>query len=68
MNDRTILHAARWVDVEAGEVRSPANIVVEGDRIVSVAVPGNPAENITMTQDVHFVMKDGQVYKDAAST
>ena len=34
MSDVTILRADRWVDVEAGEVRSPAVIVVEGNRIV----------------------------------
>jgi imidazolonepropionase-like amidohydrolase len=30
------LRAARWVDVDAGEVRSPAVIVVEGERIAEV--------------------------------
>jgi imidazolonepropionase-like amidohydrolase len=32
----TVLKAARWVDVDAGEVRSPAVIVVDGDRITSM--------------------------------
>jgi imidazolonepropionase-like amidohydrolase len=36
MSDVTILRADRWVDVEAGEVRSPAAIVVDGNRIVAV--------------------------------
>jgi len=27
-----------------------------------IAVPGNPAEDITMTEDVRFVMKDGQIH------
>jgi len=39
MSDVTILRANRWVDVEAGEVRSPAQVAVEGNRIVDV----NPA-------------------------
>jgi imidazolonepropionase-like amidohydrolase len=36
VTDRVVLRAARWVDVVAGEVRSPAAIVVEDNRIVSV--------------------------------
>jgi imidazolonepropionase-like amidohydrolase len=28
-----------------------------------VGVPGNPLEDITTTQRVAFVMKDGKVYK-----
>ena len=31
-----VLRADRWVDIDAGEVRSPAVIVVEGDRIAAV--------------------------------
>jgi imidazolonepropionase-like amidohydrolase len=40
MSDVTILRADRWLDIEAGEVRSPAVIVVDGNKIVSV----NPNE------------------------
>jgi imidazolonepropionase-like amidohydrolase len=39
MSDVVVLRADRWVDVEAGTVRSPAVIVVEGERIAAV----NPA-------------------------
>ena len=35
-----VIRADRWVDVETGEVHSPAVVVVEGDRIVAV----DPAE------------------------
>jgi imidazolonepropionase-like amidohydrolase len=28
-----------------------------------IAVPGNPLEDIEVTQDVRFVMKGGQIYK-----
>src|SRR5262249_61952079 len=31
-----VLRAARWVDVDAGELRSPAVIVVEGEHIAAV--------------------------------
>jgi len=40
MSDVTILRADRWADVEAGDVRSPAVLVIEGNQIVAV----NPAE------------------------
>ena len=33
---QTILRADRWVDIDAGEVRKSATIVVEGDRIAAV--------------------------------
>jgi imidazolonepropionase-like amidohydrolase len=36
MSDVTVLRADRWVDVDKGEVRSPAVIVVEGNRIAAV--------------------------------
>src|SRR5260370_778793 len=36
MSDSVVPRADRWVDVVAGLLRSPATIVVEGDRIVAV--------------------------------
>ena len=36
VTDVTVLRAARWADVDAGEVRSPAVIVIEGNRISAV--------------------------------
>jgi imidazolonepropionase-like amidohydrolase len=50
MSDLTVLRADRWVDVEAGEVRSPATIVVEANRIAAVEpadVP-SPAREIDL--------------------
>jgi imidazolonepropionase-like amidohydrolase len=38
-----VLRADRWVDVDAGEVRSPAVIVVRGDRIAAVDPARSPA-------------------------
>jgi imidazolonepropionase-like amidohydrolase len=38
-SDLTVLRADRWVDIDAGQVRSPAVIVVEGECIAAV----NPA-------------------------
>jgi imidazolonepropionase-like amidohydrolase len=35
-DNATIIRADRWLDIDAGEVKSPAAIVVEGNRIVSV--------------------------------
>jgi imidazolonepropionase-like amidohydrolase len=40
MSDLVIVRADRWVDVEAGTVRSPAVVVIQGNRIAAV----NPAE------------------------
>jgi imidazolonepropionase-like amidohydrolase len=42
-DDVCVLRAARWVDVAAGEVRSPASIVVEANRITAVDPPEVPA-------------------------
>ncbi len=45
-NDATTIRADRWLDIDAGEVKSPAAIQVEGNRIVSVdpAAPANGDE------------------------
>jgi imidazolonepropionase-like amidohydrolase len=46
MAEVTVLKADRWVDVAAGEVRSPAVVVVEGNRIVAVNPPEPPAGDV----------------------
>ena len=38
-------------------------LIVPGKRADLIAVTGNPLEDITVMEDVRFVMKEGQVYK-----
>lgn len=38
--------------------------IVAGNRADLVAMPGNPFEDISVTEKVNFVMKDGVVYRD----
>ncbi|MFY2860607.1 metal-dependent hydrolase family protein [Mycobacterium sp. THU-M104] len=40
--------------------------LAEGGLADIIAVPGNPLDDITVTQHVGFVMKDGKVYVDTA--
>src|SRR6516225_3264223 len=47
-----ILRADRWVDVEAGAVRSPAVVVVEGNHITAVNPPDPPRGAIVDLGDV----------------
>jgi len=43
VTDLIVLRADRWLDIEAGEVKSPAVIVVEGNRIAAVNPAAVPA-------------------------
>ena len=36
VSDLTVLRAARWADVAAGEIRTPAVVVIDGDRIAAI--------------------------------
>ena len=47
-----ILRADRWVDVEAGAVRSPAVVVVEGNRITAVNPPEPPSGRVVELGDL----------------
>ena len=40
MTDPTVLRAARWADVETGQVRSPAVVVVVDERITEINPEG----------------------------
>jgi imidazolonepropionase-like amidohydrolase len=42
VSDVTVLRAHRWVDVEAGVIRSPAVVVVQGNRIAAVGPDRSP--------------------------
>jgi imidazolonepropionase-like amidohydrolase len=48
MSGITVLCAERWADVEAGQVRSPAVVVVDVDRIQSV----NPVETLPDSTEI----------------
>ena len=50
MTETIVLRADRWVDIDAGEVRSPAVIAIEGNRIASVdaSVPVTAAREIEL--------------------
>ena len=53
MSDTIVLRADRWADIDAGEVRSPAVIVVEGNRIVGV----NPASSVVLAFTVPYSVR-----------
>jgi imidazolonepropionase-like amidohydrolase len=50
MSDAILLRASRWIDITAGKTRSPALVVVEGNRIAAVnpATPPRAAREIDL--------------------
>ena len=54
--------AAELIDVD-DRARLEAGLLAD-----IVAVPGNPLEDITLTESVCFVMKGGQIYRHDAVT
>ncbi len=53
-----VITAERLFDAKSGEITGPAAVVVRDGLI---AVPGNPLEEITVMEDVQFVMRQGTV-------
>jgi imidazolonepropionase-like amidohydrolase len=47
VTDAIVLRADRWADVDAGQVRSPAVLVIEGDRIRAVNPVEQPPDSAT---------------------
>jgi imidazolonepropionase-like amidohydrolase len=70
--ERLAIRAGRLVDVEAGEVRDGPVLLVEEDRVGSlapgryadlIAVPGDPLDDLGLLAEVPFVMQGGRVLK-----
>jgi len=64
MTPMQALRAATVTSAELVELDHELGRLKEGFLADIVAVPGDPSQDITVTQDVRFVMKDGRVYKN----
>jgi imidazolonepropionase-like amidohydrolase len=62
MSPMQALHAATVVSADLIGVDDRGRLA-PGLLADIIAVPGDPSEDITVTQDVRFVMKGGQIYK-----
>ncbi len=59
------IYAATVVSAELVSMEDELGQIEPGFFADIIAVPGDPSEDITVTQDVRFVMKGGTVYKGA---
>ena len=64
MTPMQAIHAATVMSAELIDVDDRGRLA-PGLLADIIAVPGDPTDDITMTQDVRFVMKGGRVYKGA---
>jgi imidazolonepropionase-like amidohydrolase len=62
-----VLRAATVVAADLINVTDRSRLA-EGQLADIIAVPGNPLIDITVTQRVNFVMKDGKVFKNDTNT
>jgi imidazolonepropionase-like amidohydrolase len=67
MTPMQALRAATVTSAELIEMDGELGRLVPGYLADIIAVPGDPSEDITVTQDVRFVMKGGRVYKGAGT-
>jgi imidazolonepropionase-like amidohydrolase len=65
MTPMQALRAATVTSAELIEREHDLGQLAPGYLADIIAVPGDPSEDITLTKDVRFVMKDGQIYKGA---
>ncbi|HSD67916.1 MAG TPA: amidohydrolase family protein [Woeseiaceae bacterium] len=64
-NGVSALHALKMATVYAADLLGvdDRGVIAVGKRADLVAVPGNPLDDITVMEDVRFVMKQGTVYR-----
>lgn len=65
MSPAQALRAATITSAELVELDHELGRLRPGYLADVIAVPGNPFEDIAVTQDVRFVMKDGRIHKGA---
>ncbi len=65
MSPIAALKSATSVNAELLGLASKIGTLEAGKRADVIAVPGNPAEDISVTEKVMFVMKDGKVFRHA---
>jgi imidazolonepropionase-like amidohydrolase len=63
MSPMQALRAATLTSAELIQADNELGRLAPGYLADIIAVPGNPREDVTTTQDVRFVMKDGRIYK-----
>lgn len=64
MQPEQVLRAATSVNADVFGIADKVGRIKAGMAADLIAVPGNPAKNISQLREVKLVMKGGQVYKD----